>query len=101
MHSSGWLKCVTTKSGAWRRSSAASARVIRIGQVTGARVATPQQLHVRDGPQRREERVEPLVGEHQRVAARDDHVADLGVGAHVRDPLLDRVAVEPALAARR
>ena len=32
----------------------------------------------------------PLVGEHQRVAARDDHVAHLGMGPHVGDPLRRR-----------
>ena len=40
VHSLGWLKCVTTKSGFTSRRSRASASVTRIGQVTGARVAS-------------------------------------------------------------
>ena len=40
VHSFGWLKWVTTKSGACRRRSAASRASMRIGRTAGARVAS-------------------------------------------------------------
>jgi hypothetical protein len=61
--------------------------VIRIGQVTGA--------------QAREDLLEAAIGEDERIAARDDDVAHLGVFADVSEPLLHRRPVEAAAPAER
>jgi hypothetical protein len=57
----------------------------------------PQELDVGDRAQAGEDLLEPAVGEDERIAARDDHVAHLRVGADVGDPLLHRGAVEAAV----
>ena len=45
-------------------------------------------LHVRDGADPLEQLDQPLGGEEQRVAAGDEHVADFGMRAHVRQGFL-------------
>ena len=69
----------------------------------GHRHARPDadHLHVGDRPQRREELLEPLVREQQRVAAADQHVAHLGVGGDVVEPLLQGGAGQLGLSALR
>jgi hypothetical protein len=61
---------------------------MRWGSVTRLRVPS-RKISTWDGPQPPQDVVEPVVGERERVAARDHHVADLGVERDVGQALLD------------
>ena len=53
-------------------------------QEAGHARADADDLEVRDGPQPGQDALEPRVAQHERVAARDDDVADLLVGSGCR-----------------
>ena len=62
--------------------------------------ADPHELHMLDGAQAPEQIVEPVVGERQRIAARDEHVADLGMVRDVSERILPLRPAEGVVAAR-
>ena len=80
----GWLKCVLTQIGWWRSSSAHSSGVTRKGKRHRQPRAEAQDLDVGDGAQLGEQPVEAVVGEDERIAAREQHVADLRACARIQ-----------------
>ena len=77
--SSGWLKCVLIQSGWYLLSISHSSGVIRSGRWHGTRLPIRMISRCGIGAQPGQDGVEPPVVEQQRVAARHDHVPDLGV----------------------
>ena len=61
--------------------------------------AEPHELDMLDGAEPPQQIVEPLVGQRQRVAARDQHVADLGMVGDVSERLLPLRPAEGVVAA--
>ncbi len=60
-----------------------------LGQDAGYARADADDLDVGDGTDALDDGLEPAVAEHERIAARDDHVPDLRVAADIGQPVLD------------
>ena len=97
--SAGWVKCRLIHSGWCFFRILVSERVTRMRQHHRHLGAEAHELDMADGAQPAEQIVEPLVGQRQRIAAGDQHVADLGMRRDIVERLLPLRAAEGIVAA--
>ena len=83
VHSSGWTKCRLIHKGWCFRSMRHKSRVMRWGSTAG--ILVPRRMNSTCGIARnsRQQPVQPLLAQEQRVAAGEEHVADGGRAADV------------------